>query len=346
VAESRVELGELVEQFLAHCEHDRHYSPATCQAYSSDLQQSPAYLKGQGKVPPTAEIAPEHTAGFIAAAPHLKAATKRRKLDALSSFFRYVVRRGLVDANPVEWVVRPKREKPLPTWLPLSDVEALQNAVIDPPERAILLTLLLTGVRRQELIRLDVRDWDEDAGLIRILDGKGRKGRAVPVPASLAAALRQHMSVRVGRDSEALFVNQSGRRLKPSSLQRMFRRWLRDADLEGKGYTLHSMRHTFATLALRAGVDLRALQELMGHEDLSTTARYLHTDARTKMQAAARLDDLLGQGIGAESPSPGDFSDPDDPLQALRGLNPDQLRALAGAAERLAGIAETDTRTS
>jgi hypothetical protein len=131
----------------------------------------------------------------------------------------------------------------------------------------------------------------------------------------------------------------------------MLRRWLRDAGLDEKGYTLHSLRHTFATLALRAGVDLRGLQELMGHEDLSTTARYLHTDARNRLEAAAKLEALLltarkagdvGRVTMATDDGRGGRLCPGG-LEVLAHLDEQQLQALGAAVEAPARVGAART---
>jgi hypothetical protein len=119
----------------------------------------------------------------------------------------------------------------------------------------------------------------------------------LPVPPGLAEALTASLRSRGDAACDALFVNRRGGRLQAGSLQRMLKRWLRDAGLDGRGYTIHSLRHTFATLALRAGVDVRSLQDLLGHEDLSTTALYLHTDVQSKMTAASKLEATVVTGI-------------------------------------------------
>jgi site-specific recombinase XerD len=225
----------------------------------------------------------------------LKAATKCRKLDCLSSFFRYAVSRGQATRNPVDGVRRPRGEKPLPVWVRPEDVRRLEAVTHGPCERAILLGLVLTGVRRQELIGLDVNDLDPELTCLTVR-GKGSKERLVPVPAVLREAVQVYLATRAQKDCPALFVNRDGQRVSRRTLQRMMKRWLRDAGLAGRGYTLHSLRHSFATLLVRNQTDLRTVQELLGHSDISSTARYLHADLTSKAAAVGRLEMVLAGG--------------------------------------------------
>ena len=333
---------EASDCFVQYCLQDRHYSPATARAYASDLRGFAQFLRqSYGPDLAPAQVMVEHVAAFIQSLRGLASSTKHRKLDCLSSFFRYAVAQGWSSHNPVEHLPRPKQEQHLPAWLPQEDVQALDGLPLDERERAILLVFLLTGLRRQELINLDVPDFDPTGQVLRIRHGKGGKDRLLPVSPAQEAALRTYLAQRPKTQSVALFLNQTGTRLHVSSLQRMTRRWFRDAGLEGKQYTIHSFRHSFATQALRAGVDLRTLQELMGHEDLATTAGYLHTDPSGRMSAATKLESMmLPTQPAALSPPPPLHSSAQDPTQLLQGLarlDQNQLRQLADLVTTMAG---------
>ena len=337
----------VINEFVQHCLQDRHYSPATAQAYEGDLRSFAGFVAQRAPPAAVAETTRDEVASFLESLRGLKAATKRRKLDCLSSFFRYAMTKGHINHNPVEGVPRPKKEGRLPTWLAQDDIQALQAVVKNTRERAILLTFLLAGLRRQELINLNLGDFDQSGKLLHIRAGNGRKDRLFPVAAAVDQALTSYLGERPGTDCDALFVNRRSRRLHVSSLQRMMQRWLRQAGLEHKGYTIHSLRHTFATQALHAGVDLRTLQELLGHEDLSTTAGYLHTDAHSRRAAATKL-----AGAMLNTNHAGQQSNPALP-QSLEpasgshnanelgpGLDQNQLQALASLAATLTHLAK------
>ena len=220
----------LVTDFLDHCRHDRHYSPATCTAYKGDLRLFAAYLETNGAPAQVGEIEREHIAGFLESLRGLKASTKCRKLDCLSIFFKYAVASGCIHRNPVEGVSRPRTETPLPTWVPPEEIWQVERATRGPRERAILLTFVLTGIRKSELIGLDLTDLDRDIATVRVR-GKGGKERLLAVPEVLREAIERYLDMRDDTACPALFFNQAGRRLQPASLQRMMKRWLRDAGL-------------------------------------------------------------------------------------------------------------------
>ena len=183
--------------------------------------------------------------------------------------------------------------------LPPEDIKKLQAVTRGALEGTILLTFAYGGLRRGELLGLRLSDVDRDLAAMKVW-GKGAKERLLPVPNPLREALQTYLQIRPQTDSSALFVGGRGGPLRPKSLQRMMGRWLRDAGLKAHGYTLHSLRHSFATLLVRAGVDLRTIQELLGHADLSSTARYLHADLTSKSQAVSQLENVLGnrEGVG------------------------------------------------
>jgi integrase/recombinase XerC len=211
--------------------------------------------------------------------------TVARKLAAIRSFFRYLQKHNLIAHNPVEDLHAPKHEKPMPVYLPVDDMFRLLDAVqpvgvLGLRNRAILETLYSTGVRVSELAGLNVRNVDAANGLMRV-EGKGGKQRLVPVGAKALAALdayRQALDAETGiaQDGDGpVFLNKHGGRLTTRSIARIVDKMARACAL-AMPVSPHAMRHSFATHMLDAGVDLRAVQELLGHSSLSTTQRYTH----------------------------------------------------------------------
>lgn len=288
-------LRHLTADFIRHCRHDRHYSPATCKAYESDLRAFVQSLDGRADDLSLRDISTEHIQEFVETLRGLKASTKCRKLDCLSTFFGYVISRGLADRNPVAGVPRPRGEQPLPKWVPPENIRRLEAVMRGARERAMLLTFVLCGLRKSESTDLDIANLDEQLTTLRVR-GKGAKERLLPIADSLHNALRDYLEVRPESDCPALFLNQDDRRISQQGVQRMMKRWLRDAGLSGKGYTIHSLRHSFATLLIQNQADVRTVQDLMGHSDISSTARYLHADLRDKSEAVDRLAGVLSGG--------------------------------------------------
>jgi len=220
--------------------------------------------------------------------------TVARKLAAIRSFFRYLQKHNRIARNPVEELHAPKHEKPMPVYLPVDDMFRLLDAVrpvgvLGLRNRAILETLYSTGVRVSELAGLDVRDVDAANGLIRVA-GKGGKQRLVPVGAKALAALDAYRLALadesgIARDDDGpVFLNKFGGRLTTRSMARMVDKMARACAL-AIPVSPHAMRHSFATHMLDAGVDLRAVQELLGHSSLSTTQRYTHVSIDRLMAA-------------------------------------------------------------
>jgi integrase/recombinase XerC len=201
-----------------------------------------------------------------------------RKLAAIRTFFRFLVREGVVKANPGEMVSTPRQEKYLPRTLSVDEAFALMESgggsgLLARRDRAIVEMLYSCGLRVSELTALDVGSISFEEGLVRVL-GKGRKERIVPVGRQAREALRLYLEARSAHaDEEPLFLNHRGGRLTPRSIQRHLKKYLLMAGIL-KEATPHSLRHSFATHLLDGGADLRAIQELLGHASLSTTQKY------------------------------------------------------------------------
>ena len=205
-------------------------------------------------------------------------ATIARKLSALRTFFRYLVREGILTANPGDLVSTPRQEKYLPTVMTVDETFALIDGInradqLSLRDRAIFELLYSSGLRISELTGLDVGKVYFDQELVRVT-GKGDKERIVPVGQHALTALCLYLQERGSPgDHEPLFLNRNGGRLTPRSIQRHLKKHLLLAGII-KDATPHALRHSFATHLLDGGADLRAIQELLGHASLSTTQKY------------------------------------------------------------------------
>lgn len=212
-----------------------------------------------------------------------EAASIARKLSCLRSFFRYYVKKGVLDQNPASIIHSPKVPKKLPRFLNVDEVNALLAANFDVKkygkrDRALLELLYSSGLRVSELVGLDLEHLDLAESLVRVL-GKGSKERIVPVGSYAMRALEEYLQERreasLVSDEKALFLNKNGTRLNVRSVQRLVTTVISDIGLS-KNVTPHTLRHSFATHMLGSGADLRSIQELLGHESLSTTQKYTH----------------------------------------------------------------------
>lgn len=202
-----------------------------------------------------------------------------RKISAIRSFFRWLIREGKTKTNPFKLISTPKLQKRLPNFLYKEEVEKLLQApdvrsVPGKRDRAIFELLYGSGIRVSEATKLNLSDLDLDALEIRVF-GKGRKERIVLIGKYAASAIKDYLNARIKTQNRALFQNRRGGRLTERSIERMIKLYARAAGID-KPLTPHTLRHTFATHLLSYGADLRTVQELMGHSSLSTTQIYTH----------------------------------------------------------------------
>jgi len=220
-------------------------------------------------------------------------ATIARKLATLRSFYKFLVKRNYISSNPVVSIRTPKQEKKLPRFLEYEEVKLLLstppvNTWLGARDRAILETLYSTGIRVSELVALNMDDIDFLGEVVHVR-GKGKKERIAPIGSSALQVIQHYMEYRNKRaqsngnfDSKVLFVNKHGRRLSTRSVRRKMDKYLKMSGLD-PDISPHTLRHSFATHMLNKGADLRSVQELLGHQSLSTTQIYTHlTTTRLK----------------------------------------------------------------
>lgn len=289
-----------IAAFREYLSVERSYSPRTVTSYVSDVEEL------RGLLPPTSS--PERLtvmsvrSQLAALTGKNQAATIGRKLSSLRAFFRFLNKRGVIDGNPAAAVRGPRKKKGLPRALDVDDafrlVEAPVKAPVAPARRlsdrellrhrelrkrdAALLELLYgTGLRVSELCALDLGDLDRQryqTPMVLVRHGKGGKSREVPVGGAALRALDAYLKERGaeagdGGDGAPMFTNGDGGRLSVRSVQRLTRRWSTHGGVAARA-TPHAMRHSYATHLLDAGVDLRSIQELLGHASLSSTQIY------------------------------------------------------------------------
>jgi integrase/recombinase XerC len=282
-----------IGRYLAHLRTERRLSPNTEAAYRRDLEALAAWCEGQ-RIGGWKQLDNFHVRTF-AAREHrdgLGPRSVQRRLSALRGFFNYLIREKVIDANPAADIRAPKAAKRLPKTLDVDQVASLlAKAPADALGRrdhAMLELLYSSGLRLAELAGLDVADLDLADRTVRVL-GKGSKTRVLPVGRQAIAALRAWLVERqslVKGGEGALFVGQAGRRLGARAIQRRIGRWAEQSDI-GVPVHPHLLRHSFATHLLESSRDLRGVQELLGHADISTTQVYTHLD----FQHLARIYD-------------------------------------------------------
>jgi integrase/recombinase XerC len=273
-----------IDKFIAHLKYERRLSPLTCKHYRRDLVSLALFcdeigLTGWGDI----DVDRIRNYAGTNYRRGLSARSIQRRLSAARTFFRYLVREKHVKRNPIESIPAPKHPKRLPENLDadrmarLLDIQG-DGAIVDR-DRAILELLYSSGLRLAELIDLNVGDIDSRDATVRVT-GKGNKDRIVPVGRkALEALARWHKSrpAMAAVDENALFVSNRGQRLSPRSVQARVTYWAKRQGIDSKVYP-HLFRHSFATHLLESSHDLRGVQELLGHSNISTTQVYTHLD--------------------------------------------------------------------
>jgi integrase/recombinase XerC len=295
----------VVQSFIKYLKIERGASIHTLRNYRSDLQQFVSYFQSRKEETEWDKITLLNLRGYLV---HLHqtgrgSSSIARKLAVIRTFFRFLHREGIVSHNPARLVPTPRQKRKLPTVLTVDQVTDLVG-VPDKKNsrslrnRAILETLYSTGMRLSELVALDIEDINDREGIVRV-KGKGQKERIVPIGSHALEAIRRYRESLIRVDSRPVqaagsnpvFMNNrrefAGQRIGTRTVSRIVghagRQMVR-SDIQGVRVTPHALRHSFATHLLEGGADLRAIQELLGHQRLSTTQRYTHLAADHLME--------------------------------------------------------------
>lgn len=267
--------------YLNHLAHERGLSPLTCENYARDIR----VLAELAADTPWQEIRPPHVRRYVAALHGRGIGGKSiaRMLSAWRGFFNYLTLRHGIDNNPCVGMRPPKSAKTLPQALSPEQANRLVTIEGDDPlalrDRAILELFYSSGLRLAELVTLDLHGLDLGEATVTVT-GKGSKTRIVPVGGYALAAIRAWLPQREllkAADEQALFVGRNGKRLTPRAIQYRLKTWAIKQGIAGSVHP-HVLRHSFATHVLQSSGDLRAVQEMLGHANISTTQVYTHLD--------------------------------------------------------------------
>ena len=265
-----------IEKFVRYLDIEKNFSKHTILNYRLDLEDFKRFLGELG----LEKIDYLTLRKYLAILKEKKLGTNTvlRHLSTLRSFFRFLTREGYIKTNPILSLSSLKKEKHLPMFLTEDEVRKLIEAAIPLDERslrdrAILETFYSTGIRISELVGLNTQDIDFIGGIVKVM-GKGRKERIVPIGEVALSAIRNYLDKRK-KQADALFLNKSGRRITDRGVRNIVGKYIRLASIK-QGVSAHTFRHSFATHLLNRGADLRSVQELLGHVNLSTTQIYTH----------------------------------------------------------------------
>lgn len=310
-------MDKAIRAFETYLTVGRNLSPLTVKNYIADLRQFRAFLAGGLRF----EVSGED---FLQKVDHLmirsflaslyrekmKKTSIARKLSSVRMFFSYLQREGMIRKNPAELVQAPKLDKYIPGVLSVDEAFSVLGTAFDGDagvrDRAILEMFYTSGIRLGELTGLNVGDVDFGQSLIRVR-GKGRKERIVPLGTHAVAALREYLAIRSRKASEngtvngeiPLFLGTRGGRINPRSVARLVDKYVEKSGINRK-ISPHTMRHSFATHLMDGGADLRSIQELLGHESLSTTQKYTTVSVSRLMEVYDKAHPRAGKGEKSE----------------------------------------------
>jgi site-specific recombinase XerD len=296
---------EELADFLRFCRSERRLAPMTCAAYERDVSACLDYLQGRG-IEDLSKVKVTHLRAFLAEEQSRRPAvsSQARTTAALKCFFRFLVEEERIIRDPALPLRTPKKREALPDTLTMDELERLLAQPVrddlwerhfpGKPERQrdrLLLALMAYGgLRRAELLGLDWGDVDLSRRLLRIRRAKGGRQRTIPIHPALVPLFAEYYAVRVPLTEQALFVGVQGNRLHYTQLGQVFRHYVDAAGVnERKRVTPHTLRHVFASELLRAGANLRQIQELLGHKHLDSTQRYTRVNAHELRGAIKRL---------------------------------------------------------
>ncbi|MGQ3685722.1 MAG: tyrosine recombinase XerC [Candidatus Loosdrechtia sp.] len=271
---------EDIDKYLSYITYDKNFSSQTLRAYQNDLGQYRLFLmkEGLGNPGEVNRLLLRKYLAFLKQQNYSKT-TIARKMVSIRSFYKFLCREGILECNPVENIRTPKMVRKLPEFMNVNDAGILLNqpdlnSLLSIRDKAIMETLYSTGIRVSELAGINSADIDFLNEVVKVR-GKGKKERLVPIGNYAIQAIQLYLERRGNSENHALFLNKRGGRLTERSVARMLEKYVKKSGMNKK-ISPHTFRHSFATHLLDRGADLRSVQELLGHANLSTTQIYTH----------------------------------------------------------------------
>ncbi len=282
-----------VNGFLKYLIIEKNSSPHTVVKYKADLTKLSSYLKNNCDIQNLDMTSICHLReyiGHIKDENNLSPASVANKIAVIKSFFKYLHEQGIVSTNPANLLKMPRRYKKIPKFL--NDIELAK--LLSAPNRTkkkrtkkfilrdkLTLNLLaFAGLRKSELLNLNWDDINLGSKYLIVRNGKNKTDRIIPLHENVYDLLERYLSDRLPLKCNALFIGEKGRRLGINSLELIFKKYIRLSGLSGKGYSIHSLRHTFATRLLNKNVSLVKIKNLLGHRSIESTEIYLHTTGK------------------------------------------------------------------
>ena len=283
---SKKPASNILRSYLRYLKLERNYSPNTVEAYRHDMEWLTDFCRSEGKSMQELELSDLELFAVQLHEHGISPSSQARILSGVRSLYRFMLLDGYIDKDPTELLESPQLGRRLPSVLTTEEVDAIEQSIdLSKPEglrnRAIIEVLFSCGLRVSELVDLRLSNLYLDEGFIRV-NGKGSKERLVPISGEAIKQLglwfedRKRMNVKSGEE-DYVFLNRRGHHLTRTMILIMLKRQALAAGIT-KTISPHTLRHSFATALLKGGADLRAIQAMLGHEDISTTEIYMHVD--------------------------------------------------------------------
>jgi site-specific recombinase XerD len=286
----------LIQRFTTYLRIERNASPATISAYRPELEKFLLYLLAndiEEIKDLTVSVIREYIYN-IKEERNLSSVSTYTKIAIIKSFFNFLASDGIIDKNPAVIIKLPRRERPIPKFVPESDFRRLTSCIKFSPSRCrknyirdmlIFYMLYYCGLRKGDLLALDWDDIDMEKDILTVKTSKNRTGRIVPIHSEVKGLLDTCLAQRLPIENRALFIGEKGNRLCKATFTNMLNTYLKISGLKKKGYSAHSLRHSFATRLIEKNVNLFLVQRLLGHKSLDATKVYVHFDRESYKEA-------------------------------------------------------------
>lgn len=283
---------EFIDNFISYLVNEKDSSPLTIHKYRSDLNRLMDYLNSTHKISNindvTTNIIRDYLSYLKQSYPY-KSSAMANKINIIKHFFSFLSKSGYIGLNPTSLLSTPKKIKKLPKVLneiELAKLLSAPNYIKSSREKKntvrdklILTMFAYTGIRRSELLNLSWDDINLGEKYLIVRKAKNKTDRLIPLHTRVSQLLDVYLAQRLPLKDNALFIGEQGKRLRKITLVNLYKKYLKISGLMGKGYTIHTLRHTFATLLLKKDVNIVAISNLLGHKSLDSTQIYLHLTA-------------------------------------------------------------------
>lgn len=292
------EIMNYFEEYLDYLRAEKNVSHYTIDNYTSDFKVFLTFLSLNNIEPRIETLTTRDLRKYLI---YLKTERKyqnetiRRKVNAIRSFFYFLKEQDYIEKNVSLSIHAPRKEEKLPIYMSTQELEVFLKVIEQTGKENALMdlcffkTLAHTGMRRQEAVNLDWNDINFGINTIKIRMGKGKKVRIVPMTDSLSASLWDYLQTRLPLSSQAVFISNIGSRMRVNVAQTRFTKYIKKANFEDRGFTIHKLRHTYASHLVQNGVDVLAVQKLLGHADLNSTKVYAHINTEFLKQEIRKL---------------------------------------------------------